>query len=154
MIVWMRKVSFMIFFYQYDLQNGIKIFPETNSRLTVQHLLKLFLRIKCQVKRRIRFIDTIVRRLEEDRIGANIKMINVKMKLLKDNELLLRAILKRFYQFEKILENMLGSSRRALRSLKKRFINDADWQLSLSKTLLNINLNSLSSEGNINYCFK
>lgn len=101
-------------------------------------------------------MDVIVRRLEDETRpgGANIKTTKFRLNVLKDNELLLRAILKRFYQFEKILESMLGSSRKALRCLKKRFTNDDDChQQLLDRSLTDSDYDSFSVEGKFDRLF-
>lgn len=93
---------------------------DNKCRLSVQHLLKVFLGNKLFVKKRIRTISFVLSRLEhETTCDRTLKLRLRKMKLLTDEELFLCAISKRVAQFEQHLGLLFRTNKKLIRSLRK-----------------------------------
>lgn len=121
-------MSFYFVFSDFIVQVGVlsllnhqpRLSPlsDNKCRLNVQHLLKVFLGNKLFVKKRIRAIGFVLDRLEQDSCDKTKKFRQRKMKLLNEEELFLRAISKRFYQFEQHLELLFKSNKSLIRKLR------------------------------------
>lgn len=92
---------------------------DTKCRLSVQHLLKVFLGNKLFVKKRIRTISFVLNRLENETCDKTLKLRLRKMKLLNDEELFLNAISKRISQFEHHFELLFRTNKSLIKCLRK-----------------------------------